>query len=82
VKIGLVPIVLPQDEVKELMRDPAELTVDLEAQTVGPFSFEFDRFERQCLLEGLDDVARALQHEEEIAAFEAAHPPRFATTAL
>jgi 3-isopropylmalate/(R)-2-methylmalate dehydratase small subunit len=82
VKIGLVPVVLPQEQLKELMRDPGELTVDLEAQTVGPYSFEFDPFERHGLLEGLDDVARALQHDEEIAAFEAAHPPRFATTAL
>jgi 3-isopropylmalate/(R)-2-methylmalate dehydratase small subunit len=82
VKIGLVPVVLPQEQVKELMAAPRELTVDLEAQTVGPFRFEFDAFERHCLLEGLDDIGRALQHEDEIAAFEAAHPPRFATTAL
>jgi 3-isopropylmalate/(R)-2-methylmalate dehydratase small subunit len=82
VKIGLLPVVLPQQEVKELMREPGELTIDLEAQTIGPFSFEFDAFERHCLLEGLDDIARALQHEDDIAAFEAAHQPRFATTAL
>ena len=82
IKIGLLPIVLPQKQVKELMQAGAELTVDLEAQTVGPYSFEFDAFERHCLLEGLDDIARALQHEDEIAAFEAAHRPRFATTAL
>jgi 3-isopropylmalate/(R)-2-methylmalate dehydratase small subunit len=82
VKIGLVPVVLPQEQVKELMAGPHELTVDLETQTVGPFRFEFDAFERHCLLEGLDDIGRALQHEDEIAAFEAAHPPRFATTAL
>jgi 3-isopropylmalate/(R)-2-methylmalate dehydratase small subunit len=82
VKIGLVPIVLPQERVKELMAAPDELTVDLEAQTAGPYRFEFDAFERHCLLEGLDDIGRALQHEDEIAAFEAAHPPRFATTAL
>jgi 3-isopropylmalate/(R)-2-methylmalate dehydratase small subunit len=82
VKIGLLPIVLPQQEVKELMQEDGELTIDLEEQTIGPFSFEFDAFERHCLLEGLDDIARALQHEEEIAAFEAANPARFATTAL
>jgi 3-isopropylmalate/(R)-2-methylmalate dehydratase small subunit len=68
--------------VKALMGEPVEITVDLEAQTAGPYSFEFDAFERECLLEGLDDIARALQHEGEIAAYEAAHPPRFATTAL
>ena len=64
------------------MEEPGEITVDLEAQTAGPYSFEFDAFERECLLQGLDDIDRALQHEDEIAAFEAAHPPRFATTAL
>ncbi|MBW3593059.1 MAG: 3-isopropylmalate dehydratase small subunit [Actinobacteria bacterium] len=84
VKIGLVPIVLPAEQVKELMRAAGdrELTVDLEAQTVESFPFAFDAFERHCLLEGLDDVARALAHEEEIAAFEARQPARFATTAL
>jgi 3-isopropylmalate/(R)-2-methylmalate dehydratase small subunit len=82
VKIGLVPVVLPQEQVKSLMEEPGEITVDLEAQTAGPYSFEFDVFERECLLQGLDDIDRALQHEDEIAAFEAAHPPRFATTAL
>jgi 3-isopropylmalate/(R)-2-methylmalate dehydratase small subunit len=82
IKTGLLPVVLPQEEVKELMRAGGELTIDLEQQTVGPFSFEFDPFERECLLRGLDDIAQALQHEDEIAAFESAHPPRFATTAL
>jgi 3-isopropylmalate/(R)-2-methylmalate dehydratase small subunit len=82
VKIGLVPVVLPQDQVKVLMEEPGEITIDLETQTAGPFGFEFDAFERECLLEGLDDIGRAMQHEAEIAAYEAAHPPRFATTAL
>ena len=84
VKIGLLPVVLPQEQVKELMRQAAgeELTVDLEAQTIGPFSFEFDAFERHCLLEGLDDISRALLHEGEIAAFEAEHPAPIETTGL
>jgi 3-isopropylmalate/(R)-2-methylmalate dehydratase small subunit len=82
IKIGLVPVVLPQDQVKELRQAGGELAIDLEEQTIGPYSFEFDAFERHCLLEGLDDIARALEHEDEIAAFEAANPSRFATTAL
>jgi len=82
IKIGLVPVVLPQEQVKALMEEPGEITVDLEAQTAGPFPFEFDPFERECLLQGLDDIGRALRHEDEIAAYEAAHAPRFATTAL
>ena len=60
----------------------AELTVDLEEQTAGPFPFEMDAFERRCVLEGLDDIALTLQHEDEITAFEAAHPSPIATTAL
>jgi len=59
------------------MIDPggsAELTVDLEAQTVGPYRFALEPFERQRLLEGLDDVALTLRHEEGIAEFEAARP--------
>ena len=81
-KIGLVPVVLPQEQVKALMDEPGEITVDLETQTAGPFHFEFDAFERECLLQGLDDIDRALKHEDEIALYEAVHPPRFATTAL
>jgi 3-isopropylmalate dehydratase small subunit len=82
VKIGLVPVVLPQEQVKTLMEEPGEITVDLEAQTAGPFRFEFDPFERECLLQGLDDIGRSLRHEDEIAVYEAAYPQRFATTAL
>ena len=82
IKIGLLPIILPQEQVKELMRAGGTLAIDLEQQTIGPYSFEFDPFERHCLLNGLDDIARALQHEDEIAAFETAHPARFATTGL
>ena len=82
-KIGLLPVTLPEEQVRELTAGSgADLTVDLEEQTVGPFSFEIDQFERRCLLEGLDDIALALRHEDEIAAFEAAHPSPIATTAL
>jgi 3-isopropylmalate/(R)-2-methylmalate dehydratase small subunit len=83
-KIGLLPVTLPEEQVRELMAagSGADLTVDLEKQTAGPFSFEIDPFERRCLLEGLDDIALALRHEDEIAAFEAGHPSPIATTAL
>lgn len=90
VQIGLVPVTLPAPEVKALMRavaDGGELTVDLESQTIagpdgGVVEFALDPFVRHCLLHGLDPIARTLEHEAEIAAFEARRPSPIATTAL
>ena len=39
-------------------------------------TFAMDEFSRHCLLNGLDDIALTLQHETEIAAYEAKHPVR------
>ncbi len=90
VKIGLVPVSLPPDQVRALMGavdGGGELTVDLETMTITAprglvVPFEFDEFDRHCLLNGLDDIARALTHEDEIIAYERKHPAPFATTAL
>jgi 3-isopropylmalate/(R)-2-methylmalate dehydratase small subunit len=89
-KIGLVPIALPAETVAALMRaasDGASLTVDLEAQqVVAPdgvaVPFEFEPFARECLLEGLDDIALTLKREEAIAAYEGSHAAEVDTTAL
>jgi len=83
-QVGLLPVILPEEHAKELaaLGSGAELAVDLEAQTIGPHAFDFDPFERHRLLEGLDDIGLTLRHEDEIAAFEAAHPSPIATTAL
>jgi 3-isopropylmalate/(R)-2-methylmalate dehydratase small subunit len=85
VKTGLAPIVLAPDELDAVKRAVAarnELAVDLEAQEISHpdglrLRFEFDAFERRCLLEGLDDVGRTLERGDAIAAYEAAHPARF-----
>jgi 3-isopropylmalate/(R)-2-methylmalate dehydratase small subunit len=90
VQIGLVPIVLPQAQVKELMQSAnsgLELTVDLESQTIADasgtsFAFEMDSFVRHCLLNGLDSIALTLQHEDAIGAFEERTAQPVATTAL
>jgi 3-isopropylmalate/(R)-2-methylmalate dehydratase small subunit len=86
VQIGLVPIVLPAEQVRELM-EARELTVDLERQTITDptgrtIEFPFDPFRRHCLLNGLDDIALTLAHEAEIAAFEARRAAPVDTAAL
>ena len=70
-KIGLLPVQLPEEQVRELMTR-AEITVDLETRTVDEFPFELDDFTRDCLLNGWDDIALTLQHEDAITAYEAA----------
>jgi 3-isopropylmalate/(R)-2-methylmalate dehydratase small subunit len=81
-KIGLLPVELPPGQVKELMARALageELTVDLEARTAGGHPFELDDFSRECLLEGLDDVALTLRDEAPLAAYESAHPAPIST---
>jgi 3-isopropylmalate/(R)-2-methylmalate dehydratase small subunit len=90
VQIGLVPVVLPQPQVKALMesaRTGLEITVDLENETVGDasgrsFPLEMDPFVRHCLLNGLDSIALTLQSEAEIGAFEARTTQPVSTAAL
>lgn len=79
---GLLPVVLPEEQVKRLMdklvRDPGtRLSVDLAAQRIWDedeevvLTFDIDPFRKQCLLNGLDEIGLTLQQETEIAAFEA-----------
>jgi len=74
-KIGLLPVQLPEEQLHDLMdraRAGEEITVDLEARTAGGYPFELDDFTRECLLEGLDEIALTLRDEPAIAAYEAA----------
>ena len=85
-KNGLLTVLLKEGEVAELIRrareiDDYQLTVDLEKREVRDEAgfrgnFPIDDFVRHCLLNGLDDIGLTLQHEAEIAAFEARHPVR------
>ena len=82
-KIGLLPVVLPEEQVRELMeraRTGEALTVDLEARTAGGFPFELDDFSRECLLGGLDDIALTLREVDAIDAYEASRPAPLSTT--
>ena len=89
VQIGLVPVTLPAPAVKNLMRtaaDGSSLTVDLEAESIAAdgvsVSFEMDGFVRHSLLNGLDAIARTLQREADVTAFERRSPSPVDTTAL
>ncbi len=81
-KIGLLPVVLGDEEVARLTDIAADpdntVTIDLEAQTVTAegfsASFEIDPFVKHCLLNGLDTIALTLQHAEDIDQFERSRP--------
>lgn len=70
-KNGILPIVLPQEQVDQLMKEAQEnpdsvTTVDLEKQTITrgnkfSFSFDIDPFRKKCLLNGLDDIGLTLE---------------------
>jgi len=78
-KIGLLPIVLTEDEVASLTTiasDPTnEMTINLEQQTVEAHGFvarfEIDGFTKHCLMNGLDSIDLTLAHTDEIFRFEA-----------
>jgi 3-isopropylmalate/(R)-2-methylmalate dehydratase small subunit len=81
-KNGILPVVLPQEQVEALMADAAKganarVTVDLVEQTVTSsdgevFHFEVDTFKKHCLLNGLDDIGLTLENAaSSIDAFEA-----------
>ena len=80
-KNGILPIVLPQEQVDVLMKDAekganARMEVDLVEQKVTTsdgevFAFEVDEFKKRCLLEGLDDIGQTFQKLAAIDGFEA-----------
>jgi 3-isopropylmalate/(R)-2-methylmalate dehydratase small subunit len=90
IKTGLAPVVLaPQAlaALRDALAEENELTVDLESLRIShpgglSIGFDFDPYARETLVHGLDDVARTLARDAEIAAFEGAHPGRFDALSL
>lgn len=80
VKNGVLPIILPAEAVSALIaasiaEPEAEIAIDLPEQTVTApdgtvHRFDIDPFAKRSLLEGLDELAFTMTHEEDIAAFE------------
>jgi len=79
-KNGMLPIKLDEAAVDGLFARAGahpgyKLSVDLQERRIADehglsLSFEVDDSRRRCLLEGLDDIAQTLRHEEKIAAYE------------
>ncbi|SRR5690625_3434064 len=78
-KNGIVPIELDREQIDQWMKQAEEseltLTVDLINQTITDqnqheVSFHIPDYHRQNLINGWDEIALTLQHEDKIAAYE------------
>ena len=90
-KVGLLTVALPQEDIDYLMARAEELPgeeleINVEHQTVSTVDgnwvrhFDIDPFVRYRLMEGLDDIGLTMEHEDEIAAFEAERSDRYPTS--
>jgi 3-isopropylmalate/(R)-2-methylmalate dehydratase small subunit len=84
-KAGLVTALVDEKVVQKLWdylddNPGGQITVDLETKTIATpdrevtDSFDIDDYTRWRLLEGLDDIGITLEHEADIAAYEASRP--------
>jgi 3-isopropylmalate/(R)-2-methylmalate dehydratase small subunit len=88
-KNGVLPIVVDQTTHARLFEllaeDPdAEIRVDLAEQGIllpdgSTIDFDIDPFSKMMLMAGTDEIGYVLAKDAEIAAWEAAHPPRVDT---
>ena len=80
-KNGLLPVILPDEQVDELARQVEQsdgkglVTVDLEScKVIAPdgqmFQFTVKKIQREALLEGLDAIDTTLRYEHDINAFQ------------
>ncbi|MBK8397175.1 MAG: 3-isopropylmalate dehydratase small subunit [Leptospiraceae bacterium] len=86
-KNGMLPIVLPAEQVEELFQyvektPDAKLEIDLMSQVVKAgngksYSFEVDSFRKDCLYKGLDDIGLTLTKENFITTFEKQRRSKF-----
>ena len=89
-KNRVLPVRLEQEQVDELFKRAEQipgyqLEVDLEAQTITELNsagmrgktirFDIDRFRRDCMLRGVDDIGLALEFESKIREYEGRHQP-------
>ena len=73
-KNGILPIVLKDEEIKELAelsKEKKEITINLEEQKIEkgdnrPFDFEVEPFRKECLMNGYDDIALSLKKTSDV----------------
>ncbi len=81
-KNGILPVVLPKEQVDLLTREATEagdptFTIDLERQEIvrptgnAVLKFAVDPHKKHCLLHGLDDIGQTMQRQSMIDGFEA-----------
>ncbi len=76
---GMLPIILPEEEIEKLMKDAERpdswFTVDLPNQRIVRSNiavpFTVDPFRKDCLINGLDEIGQTLQQAAAIGTFEA-----------
>ena len=76
-KNGMLPIVLKEKEIEELAQyslRKESVTINLQEQSIifgnKKINFEIDSFKKNCLLNGLDDIALSLEKSDKISLFE------------
>lgn len=76
-KNGILPIRVPDDVLEKLFLIKSEIEVDLETQSIKAdgisISFQIEPHWKKILLEGLDDIAMTLLHEDQIVKYERSH---------
>ena len=76
-KNGMLPIILDEKKLEELIqysRRKENIEINLMKQEIifgnKRIKFEVDSFNKNCLLNGLDDIAMSLEHSDKISSYE------------
>tara|TARA_B110001454_G_scaffold205208_1_gene214618 strand:+ start:598 stop:1197 length:600 start_codon:yes stop_codon:yes gene_type:complete len=76
-KNGILPIVLDKKKIEELIQyseRKENIEINLEQQQIlfgnKEIKFEIDSFKKDCLINGLDDIAMSLEKSEKIVSYE------------
>ena len=76
-KNGMLPIILNEKKIENLIqysKRKESIEINLTEQEIifgnKRIKFEIDPFKKQCLLDGLDDIALSLEQLEKISSFE------------